>query len=102
MLLKLLMRSLTVGRHDKFWMIYRRLYSTDSSTMNDPIPGISLSQIKQFLKQKHIVTVEGNACIAIECPICDSERSKKAKIYINKTTGKERYYLMYKKIFIKM
>lgn len=92
MSLKLLMRSLTVGRHDKVWMFYRCLYSTDSNTINDPIPGISLSQIKQFLKRKHIVTIEGHACIVIECPICEFERSKKAKIYINKTTGKERYY----------
>jgi len=83
------MRFLSVGKHDKFWMFYRRLYSTDSA-INDPIPGVSLFQIKQILKQKHIVIVEGHACIVIECPICDPEKSKKAKIYINKTTGKEK------------
>lgn len=89
--------SLTVKRYDKFWMLYHRLYATNSSTINNSIPGVSLSQIKQILKQKHIVTVEGHTCIIIECPICDSEKSKKSKIYINKTTGKERYK-MYNKI----
>jgi len=84
------MRFLSVEKYDKFWMFYRRLYSTDSSVINDPIPGVSLFQIKQILKQKHIVIVEGHACIVVECPICDPEKSKKAKIYINKTTGKEK------------
>ncbi|XP_012532524.1 twinkle protein, mitochondrial isoform X2 [Monomorium pharaonis] len=86
MFLKLLMRSLAAERHDKFWMLYRHLYSTNNA-MNDLIPGISLFQIKQFLKQKYIATVEGHTCIIIECPICDSEKSIKAKVYINKTTG---------------
>lgn len=88
MSLKLLMRSLTVRRYDKFRMFYRRSYAT-TSTVNDLVPGISLFQIKQILKQRHIVTIEGHACIIIDCPICDYEKSKKSKIYINKTTGKE-------------
>ncbi|TGZ54504.1 mitochondrial DNA helicase [Temnothorax longispinosus] len=87
MSLKLLVRSLTIEKYDKFLMFYRRLYVTNRSTINDPIPGVSLFQIKHSLKQKHIVTVEGHACIIVECPICDSEKSKKSKIYINKTTG---------------
>ena len=84
---KLLMRSLTPERYDRFWMFYRRLYS-NSSIINDPVPGISLFHIKQILKQKNINTIDGHACLVTECPICDSEKSKKANIYINKTTGK--------------
>ncbi|CAL1680357.1 unnamed protein product [Lasius platythorax] len=89
MFLKLLMRPLSAGRCDKFRIFYHRLYQTDSisSTINEPVPGVSISQIKQSLKQKQITTVEGHACIIIECPICDFEKLKKAKIYINKTTG---------------
>lgn len=90
MSLKLLVRSLTAGRYDKFRMFYRRLYAT-GNIVNDLVSGISLFQIKQILKQRHIVAIEGHACIIIECPICDYEKSKKAKIYINKTTGKEIY-----------
>lgn len=92
MSLKLLMRSLTAERYDKFCMFYRRLYST-SNAINESMPGVSLFQIKQILKQKHIAIVEGHACILIECPICDSEKSKKAKVYINKTTGKEKCHI---------
>lgn len=92
MSLKLLMRLLSAGRCDKFRTFYYRLYQTDSissSIINEPVPGVSISQIKQSLKQKQIITVEGHACIIIECPICDFEKLKKAKIYINKTTGKK-------------
>lgn len=91
MFLKLLVRPLSAGRYDKFRTFYHRLYHTESinSTINEPVPGVSISQIKQSLKQKQITTVEGHACIIIECPICDFEKLKKAKIYINKTTGKE-------------
>lgn len=91
MSLKLLVRSLTPERHDKFWMFYRRLYSNDSGIINDPVSRISLFHIKQVLKQKNINTIDGHACLVTECPICNSEKSKKANIYINKTTGKERY-----------
>lgn len=100
MSLKLLVRSLSVIKYNKSRMFYRCLYTTKNSTINDPISGISLFQIKQILKQNHIVTVEGHACIIIECPICDSEKFKKSKIYINKTTGKRRYYKIYNKINI--
>lgn len=90
MSLKLLMRSLTVEGRDRFRMVYRRLYSTVSNVMNEPVPGVSLFQIKQILKQKHIATIEGHACIITEynhCPICDCDKPKRTKIYINKTTG---------------
>lgn len=97
MSLKLLVRSLTAKRYDKFRLFYHNLYATNSDIVNN-VPGISLFQIKQSLKQKHIVTIEGHACIIIECPICDSEKSKKSKIYINKTTGKESYSRMYNQI----
>lgn len=90
MSLRLLVRSLTARRYNKFRTLCHRLYAT-GGTVNDLVPGISLFQIKQILKQKHIVTIEGHACIMIECPICDSEKSKKSRIYINKTTGKEIY-----------
>ncbi|XP_011333970.1 twinkle protein, mitochondrial isoform X2 [Ooceraea biroi] len=86
MSLKLLMRPLIGGRCLRFRM-YCRLYQHDSSIINDPVPGISLYQIKQTLKQRQIATVEGHACITIECPICESEKSKKSKVFINKTTG---------------
>ncbi|XP_011877477.1 PREDICTED: twinkle protein, mitochondrial [Vollenhovia emeryi] len=86
MSLKLLVRSFAADSY-KFRMFSRRLHVANSGTINDPIPGVSLFQVKQILKQKHIVTVEGHACIIIDCPICDSEKSKKSKIYINKTTG---------------
>jgi len=91
MSLKLLMRSLNAKKCDKFRSFYHRLYQTDStsSTINEAVPGFSISQIKQSLRQKQITTVEGHACIVIECPICDFEKLKKAKIYINKTTGKK-------------
>lgn len=91
MSLKLLMRSLSAKKCDKFRTFYHRLYQTDntSSTINEAVPGFSISQIKQSLRQKQITTVEGQACIVIECPICDFEKLKKAKIYINKTTGKK-------------
>ncbi|KAG5343174.1 PEO1 protein, partial [Acromyrmex heyeri] len=68
-------------------MFYRRLYSNDSGIINDPVLGISLLHIKQVLKQKNINTIDGHACLVTECPICDYEKSKKANIYINKTTG---------------
>lgn len=91
MSLKLLMRSLSAGSCDKFRTFYHRLYQTDStsSTISEAVPGFSISQIKQILRQKQITTVEGHACVVIECPICDFEK-KKAKIYINKTTGKKK------------
>ncbi|XP_072742710.1 mitochondrial DNA helicase isoform X2 [Anoplolepis gracilipes] len=81
-----LLRSLNAKRYNKFWILYHRLYQTDN-TINELVPGVSISQIKQSLKQKQISTVEGHACIVIECLICDFEKLKKAKIYINKTTG---------------
>ncbi|XP_011639381.1 twinkle protein, mitochondrial isoform X1 [Pogonomyrmex barbatus] len=84
MSLKFLRYSLNIERH-KFWRFYIRCLSTNN--INDPIHGVSVSQIKQILKQKHIITIEGHACIIIECSLCESEKSKKAKIYINKTTG---------------
>ncbi|KAG5308048.1 PEO1 protein, partial [Acromyrmex insinuator] len=87
MFLKLLMRSVTPERSDRFWMFYRRLYSNDSGIINYPVLGISLLHIKQVLKQKNINTIDGHACLVTECPICDYEKSKKANIYINKTTG---------------
>lgn len=92
MSLKLLMCSLSAGSCNKFRIFYHRLYQTDSTgnTINEAVPGISISQIKQILRQKQITTVEGHACIVIECPICDFEKIKKAKIYINKTTGKKK------------
>ncbi|KYQ48786.1 Twinkle protein, mitochondrial [Trachymyrmex zeteki] len=74
-------------------MFYRRLYSNDSGIINDPVSRISLFHIKQVLKQKNINTIDGHACLVTECPICNSEKSKKANIYINKTTG---YFLCYK------
>lgn len=84
---KLLMRSLNVERHIKFRMFCHYLYQNNRSTINESIPGVSVSQIKQVLKQKNITIVEGHGCLVIECPICNSEKLKKAKIYVNKTTG---------------
>jgi len=68
------------------------MHQRDSSIINDTISAIPLYQIKQTLKQRQISIIEGHACIIIECPICDSEKSKKPKIYINKTTGKKEHF----------
>lgn len=87
MSLKLLIRSLSKGRRLKFQVSFHRLYQHDSNLINEPIPGISLHDIKQTLKQRQIAIVEGHACIIIECPVCETEKSRKAKVYINKTTG---------------
>lgn len=84
---KLLIHTLCVRRRITFLTFYR-LYQNDNRMINDPIPGLSISHIRQTLKQKQITSIEGYACITIECPICDFEKSKKARIYINKTTGK--------------
>lgn len=87
MSVKLVMRFWSARKLVKFQTCYRNLHQNDSNIINDQISGVTLSQIKQTLKLKRITTIEGHACISIECSICDSEKSNKAKIYINKTTG---------------
>jgi hypothetical protein len=86
------MRLLSKGRCLKFQVPHRYVYQGDNSIINDTVSAISLHQIKQTLKQRQIATIEGHACIMIECPICEPEKSKKPKIYINKTTGKKQYF----------
>lgn len=90
---KLRMHFLHTKRCVMFRTAYRCLHQNESSAINDAIPGVSISHIKQILKQKQITSVEGYACISIECAICDSEKSKRAKIYVNKTTGKSICYI---------
>lgn len=86
MFLKLLM-PLKIEKHIKFKTFCRYLYQNTSNTINESIPGVSISQIKQVLKQRNFTIVEGHGCLIVECSICNSEKLKKAKIYINKTTG---------------
>jgi len=92
MFLKISMRSLNKGQCLKFQVPCRYVYQQDNSIIHDTTPRSLLYQIKQTLKQKQIATIEGHACIMIECPICESEKSKKPKIYINKTTGKKQHF----------
>lgn len=84
---KFLIRSLCIRRYIKFRTLYRCFHKIDNNVINDLVPGISIFQVKQILRQRQITNIEGHACIVIDCPMCDIEKSKKAKIYINKTTG---------------
>ncbi|XP_032689722.1 twinkle protein, mitochondrial isoform X2 [Odontomachus brunneus] len=82
-----LIRPLCMGKCIKFRILYRYFYKINDNMKSDLVPGVPISQVQEILRQRHITGIEGHACIAINCPICDTEKSKKAKIYINKTTG---------------
>lgn len=84
---KFLIRPLCMGRRIKFRILYRYFYNINDNVKSDLVPGVPISQVQEILRQKHITNIEGHACIAINCTTCDTEKSKKAKIYINKTTG---------------
>ncbi|XP_014487040.1 PREDICTED: twinkle protein, mitochondrial isoform X2 [Dinoponera quadriceps] len=87
MFLKSLIRPLCMKRCIKLRTHYRCFHKIDSNVTNDLVSGVSISQVKQILKQRQITSIEGHTCIVIDCPMCDIEKSKRAKIYINKTTG---------------
>lgn len=48
---------------------------------------ISFVQMKKILKQSNISFQEGHACITTDCPLCQSDKRKESKVYVNKTTG---------------
>lgn len=50
------------------------------------LKNISLSRLKYFLKQQCSSVVEGHTCFIIDCPLCNTIKTK-SKIYINKNTG---------------
>lgn len=53
----------------------------------EDLGAISSVQIKKTLKQLNISYQDGHACILTDCPLCEAEKCKDSKVYINKTTG---------------
>lgn len=92
---KSLVRLLCIEKCLKFETPYRCFHKIDNNVINDLVPGISISQIKQILRQVQISNIEGHACVIIDCSLCDTAKSKKGKIYINKTTGNFLYVHIY-------
>ena len=61
----------------------KRLYHN----INDDVPMVNISLIKQTLKSKNLPFQEGHACIFSYSKICEDTKHKDCKIYINKVTG---------------
>ncbi|KAK0177236.1 hypothetical protein PV328_001312 [Microctonus aethiopoides] len=51
------------------------------------IPSASISQIKKILRQRNVNFLDGHSCIAFNCPICNDQKLKERKIFLNKATG---------------
>ncbi|XP_024946608.1 twinkle protein, mitochondrial isoform X2 [Cephus cinctus] len=54
---------------------------------NEATPGVSVIQVKRTLKSFNVNFLEGHACIITACPVCETDKKKDSKVYINKTTG---------------
>lgn len=61
--------------------------SIHSVGLND-IPKITVSDIRKLLRQKGYAVQDGFTSIFTKCSLCQNEeKTKDAKVYINKTTG---------------
>lgn len=66
------------------WILIQ--YYHDKTNM--VIPSASISQIKKILRQRNVNFLDGHSCIAFSCPICNDQKLKERKIFLNKATGK--------------
>lgn len=66
--------------------LYARQYN-DISLEN--VPGVTTASIKKTLSMNGFSVEEGFTCFAVKCLMCKQGKSDtKARLYINKTTGK--------------
>ncbi|KAK0180698.1 hypothetical protein PV327_003055 [Microctonus hyperodae] len=64
------------------WILIQYFHNTNVIT-----PSASISQIKKTLRQRNVNFLDGHSCIAFNCPICNDDKLKERKLYLNKATG---------------
>lgn len=80
---KLLLRI--CARKNQYVTHYNK-YCLHTKTEESEMLTLSVSHLKQLLKEQCSNVVEGYTCIITDCPICTNAK-KKSKLYVNKTTG---------------
>lgn len=80
---KLLLR---ICARKKQYVTHYTKHCLHTKTEESEMLTVSVSHLKQLLKQQCSNVVEGYTCIITDCPVCTNTK-KKSKLYINKTTG---------------
>lgn len=88
------------NRFKLYFTFIRKIHNVDLSD----IPKLAVANIRKVLRQKGFAVQDGFTSLTTKCTICTEEKVEQKKVdnklYVNKTTGKEFFIIVYNSFYV--